>query len=151
MKRERARDRNFFFLKGKKKSKRKRKKNEGMSENRREIMCATRRYHHGRDFGELFSFFFFPNNKKKENQTTSSGFLCYIYFLSTFLLKGKISRCYGASRVLIWILMETPFFFYISSLVPGLSAGWSSLLLDLRIWNDPSIHLSISAPAEKPN
>lgn len=79
MKRERARDR-IFFLKGKKKSKRKRKKNEGMSENRREIMCATRRYHHGRDFGELFSFFFLPQQQKKRK----SDNLVWIFVLYLF-------------------------------------------------------------------
>lgn len=51
-----------------------------MSENRREIMCATRRYHHGRDFGELFSFFFLPQQQKKRK----SDNLVWIFVLYLF-------------------------------------------------------------------
>ncbi len=87
------------------------------------------------------SSLFFYN---KKNQTTSSWFLCFfISFFSPFLL--KISRCYGGNLDLNFD-GEHPSFLSLtySSLYAGLSAGWSSLL-DLSIWNDPSIHPSASA------
>ncbi len=115
-----------------------------MSENRREIMCATRRYHHGRDFGELFSFFFFFFQEK--NWTTSSLFFFNIYFLSTLLLKEKypvateLDLNFDGDTLL---LLPRPQY-------------QGCLLAGHRYWIyafemiHPSIHLSISAPAEKP-